>query len=95
MKKEMGGRSALGGGRSRAAPLWRNPARHQHHFDALGTLADCSGSAPASLRTEQGAALSHARLRKHRTYPEFANSCRCRLLVLAVELGARWMPVEL
>ena len=30
-----------------------------------------------------------------RTYPEFANSCRCRLLVLAVELGARWMPVEL
>lgn len=91
MKKEMGGRSALGGGRSRAAPLWRNPARHQRHFDALGALADGSGSAPASPRTEQGAALRHARLRK---LTPFAHSCRCRLLVLAVELGGRWMPIE-
>eukprot|EP00438_Fugacium_kawagutii_P030850 Skav210411 [mRNA] locus=scaffold1416:432086:432754:- [translate_table: standard] len=37
-----------------------------------------------------GAAISLARQRKARTYPEFAQASRCRLVVLAIELGGRW-----
>ena len=40
----------------------------------------------------QGAALAEARLRKERTYPELLRSHRCRLVVLALELGGRWSP---
>ena len=38
----------------------------------------------------QGAALALARRRKKRTYPELLRSERCRLVVLAVEVGGRW-----
>ena len=38
----------------------------------------------------QGAALALARRRKERTYPELLRSERCRLVVLAVEVGGRW-----
>ena len=37
-----------------------------------------------------GNALRTARGRKERTYPELANTRRCRLLVAAVETGGRW-----
>ena len=38
----------------------------------------------------QGAALALARRRKERTYAELLRSERCRLVVLAVEVGGRW-----
>ena len=37
-----------------------------------------------------GAALSNARRRKETTYPEFGLARRCRLTVLAAEVGGRW-----
>ena len=50
-----------------------------------------SASAPrrAGGRTA-GAALSHACKAKERTYPELRQSARCKLVVLAFELGGRW-----
>ena len=37
-----------------------------------------------------GAALAEARRAKERTYPEFADARRCRLVVLGLEVGGRW-----
>ena len=37
-----------------------------------------------------GAALQDARKSKERVYPEFRRSSRCRLVVLAIEVGGRW-----
>ncbi|CAE7774315.1 unnamed protein product [Symbiodinium sp. CCMP2592] len=37
-----------------------------------------------------GAALALARKAKERTYPELRQSARCKLVVLALELGGRW-----
>ena len=37
-----------------------------------------------------GAALGEARRRKERTYPELLRYQRCRLVVLAIEVGGRW-----
>ena len=37
-----------------------------------------------------GATLALARRRKERAYPELLRSDRCRLVVLAVEVGGRW-----
>ena len=39
-----------------------------------------------------GAALALARKAKERTYPELRHSARCKLVVLALELGGRWSP---
>ncbi len=39
-----------------------------------------------------GAALAIARKAKERTYPELRHSARCKLVVLAFELGGRWSP---
>ena len=43
-------------------------------------------------RRFRGAALRYARLAKERTYPELLRAPRCRLVVLALELGGRWSP---
>ena len=40
--------------------------------------------------TEPGLALTQAEERKRRTYPEFGRQGRCRLVVLALEVGGRW-----
>ena len=37
-----------------------------------------------------GTALTEARRRKERTYPELMRSRRCRLIVLGIETGGRW-----
>ena len=37
-----------------------------------------------------GAALAQARRSKERTYPELVNAQRCRLIVLAIEIGGRF-----
>ena len=37
-----------------------------------------------------GAALHTARRNKERTYPELVGAGRCRLVVLAIEVGGRW-----
>ena len=37
-----------------------------------------------------GAALQDARRSKERTYPDLLNNQRCRLVVLAIEVGGRW-----
>ena len=42
---------------------------------------------------EPGLALRQIRRRKrHHTYPELLRSRRCRLLVLGLEVGGRWLP---
>ena len=42
---------------------------------------------------EPGLALRQIRRRKrHHTYPELLRSWRCRLLVLGLEVGGRWLP---
>ena len=40
--------------------------------------------------TEPGLALTQAEERKSRTYPEFGQQGRCKLVVLALEVGGRW-----
>jgi len=37
-----------------------------------------------------GAALTDARKAKERAYPELLHNCRCRLVVLGIEVGGRW-----
>ena len=43
-----------------------------------------------SADTEPGLALTQAEERKSRTYPEFGQQGRCKLVVLALEVGGRW-----
>ena len=40
--------------------------------------------------TEPGLAFTQAEERKSRTYPEFGQQGRCKLVVLALEVGGRW-----
>ena len=51
---------------------------------------DSVGQPRRHQRRTQGAALRTARRAKERTYPELLNSPRCRLVVLALEVGGRW-----
>ena len=53
---------------------------------------DASGAARRHQRQYQGAALRLARRAKERIYPELMRSQRCRLVVLALEVGVRWSP---
>ncbi len=48
------------------------------------------GTAQPNAATEDGAQLTQARGRKERKYRELLASRRCRLVVLAVEVGGRW-----
>ena len=49
------------------------------------------GSSRSRADHEPGLALRTAAERKHRvTYPEFQRARRCRLTVLALEVGGRW-----
>ena len=48
------------------------------------------GRAQAGSATRDGAWLAEARRRKERTYPELLGGSRCRLVVLALEVGGRW-----
>ena len=45
---------------------------------------------PGAGSRTAGAALLLARKAKERTYPELRHSARCKLVVLALELGGRW-----
>eukprot|EP00439_Symbiodinium_sp_Y106_P022490 s283_g2.t1 len=57
------------------------------------TLASPLTSAGAPRRAagrDAGAALALARKTRERTYPELRQSARCKLVVLALELGGRW-----
>ena len=50
-----------------------------------------SAGVPRRLRgSTAGAALAEARRAKERTYPEFADARRSRLVVLGLEAGGRW-----
>ena len=50
-----------------------------------------SAGVPRRLRgSTVGAALAEARRAKERTFPEFADARRCRLVVLGLEVGGRW-----
>ncbi len=51
---------------------------------------DSLGRPRSHARSFRGAALHTARLAKERTYPELLRAPRCRLVVLALELGGRW-----
>ena len=51
-------------------------------FNSMGTHA----------RSARGADLRIARRAKERTYPELLHAPRCRLVVLALEVGGRWSP---
>ena len=51
---------------------------------------DASGAARRHQRQYRGAALRLARRAQERTYPELLRSQRCRLVVLALEVGGRW-----
>ena len=67
----------------------------------LGRCAGRCGHHPCQPRPssrpgadrEPGLALGQIRRRKrHHTYPELLRSRRCRLLVLGLEVGGRWLP---
>ena len=49
-----------------------------------------AGAPRRSAGRTAGAALALARKAKERTYPELRQSARCKLVVLALELGGRW-----
>ena len=49
-----------------------------------------SGAPRRAAGRTAGAALAFARKAKERTYPELRQSARCKLVVLALELGGRW-----
>ena len=61
----------------------------------LVSSLDASGAARWHQRQYQGAALRLACRAKERTYPEELRSQRCRLVVLALEVGGRWSPEAL
>jgi len=68
-------------------PLW-----HGSELAIDTTLVSpLTGAAQPRRRGGQyaGAALHTARQNKERTYPELAGSNRCRLVVLAMEVGGR------
>ena len=49
-----------------------------------------NGQPQTNTDTVPGAWLAEARRRKNATYPELVNGRRCRLIVLAAEVGGRW-----
>ena len=49
-----------------------------------------NGEARPRAAWEDGAAIRKAEREKERTYHELVNSSRCRLVVLACEVGGRW-----
>ena len=53
-------------------------------------LPACPSAREAALLDHAGAALAEANRAKERTYPEFADARRCRLVVLGFEVGSRW-----
>ena len=56
----------------------------------------CDGSARAGAAHRDGVALDVARRRKERTYQELvAPWSRCRLVVMANEVGRQWSPEAL
>ena len=52
-------------------------------------LVDSLGRPRTHVRIARGAALHIARRARERTYPEFFHAPRCRLVVLALEIGGR------
>ena len=48
------------------------------------------GTAHPRTADEDGAWLREARRRKETTYPELLDARRCRLVVMALEVGGRW-----
>ncbi|OLP73342.1 hypothetical protein AK812_SmicGene47449 [Symbiodinium microadriaticum] len=71
----------LPGSAGRLVPL--SPQGDRQRLAVVGRLAACGCSTA-------GAALAEARRAKERTYPEFADARRCRLVVLGLEVGGRW-----
>jgi hypothetical protein len=61
---------------------------------AVDTTLVCPVNSRSRAQTgcanRDGAWLAEARRRKERTYPELMERCRCRLVVLALEVGGRW-----
>ena len=57
---------------------------------ALVSLRTSAGAPRRAGGRTADAALSHAHKAKERTYPELQQSARCKLVVLALELGGRW-----
>ena len=51
-----------------------------------------SGAPRPRAAAEAGVALRAARQRKESTYPKLLAARRCRLVVLALEVGGRWSP---
>ena len=68
------------------------------HGQQLAIDATCispisrAGAPHPGTRTDPGRAAQHAELRKRRRYPELTAARRCRLVVVAVEVGGRWGP---
>ena len=68
------------------------------HGQQLAIDATCispisrAGAPHPGTRTDPGRAAQHAELRKRRRYPELTAARRCRLVVVAVEVGGRWEP---
>ncbi len=58
----------------------------------LVSALDSQGRPRTQARSARGAALRIARRAKERTYPELLHAPRCRLVVLAFEIGGRWSP---
>eukprot|EP00973_Karenia_brevis_P023307 3208453-Karenia_brevis.AAC.1 len=61
---------------------------------AIDTTLVCpvraNGSAQPQTDRTDGAWLQEARRRKETAYPELVHSRRCKLVVLAIEVGGRW-----
>jgi hypothetical protein len=70
------------------------PLRHGSHAIDTMLVSPLTGAAQPRRRSGQyaGATLHTSRQNKERTYPELAGSNRCRLVVLAMEVGGRWSP---
>ena len=70
------------------------------HGQQLAIDATCispisrAGAPHPGTRTDPGRAAQHAELRKRRRYPELTAARRCRLVVVAVEVGGRWGPTR-
>ena len=63
--------------------------------DTTLSALHCDGSARPGAAHRDGVALEVARRRKERTHPEMAPWSRCRLMVMANEVGGRWSPEAL
>ena len=68
----------------------RSGAARNLQFATLVSPLSSAGAPRRSAGRTAGAALALARKAKERTYPELRQSVRCKLVVLALELGGRW-----